>query len=148
MTALTSSVVEPVYDHAAVEKARLVNEARARLLRSGGAVTFDMSAEATGRRTDAVRQWVNRRVRARRMVTVIHDGSTLVPTFQLTDAFEEDRAVGDIVQRLLEAGMSGWAVWDWVVTPNTWLDTATPLDTLRAGRRDAVERAIAGMLQE
>ncbi len=148
MSALTAPVVEPLYDHAAVEKARLVNQARARLLRSHGAVTFEMIADATGRRPDAVRQWVNRRVRAHRMVTVTHDGVTLTPSFQLTDAFEEDRAVGDVVVRLVDAGMSGWAVWDWFVTPNTWLDADTPAEVLRAGGADAVDRAVAGMLQE
>jgi hypothetical protein len=148
VSALVAPVVEPLYDHAAAEKARLVNQARARLLRAGGAVTFEMIAEATNRRSDAVRQWVSRRVRAGRMVTVSHEGATLVPSFQLTDAFEEDRAVGDIVERLVAAGMSGWAVWDWFVTPNTWLDADTPIETLRAGERGAVERAAAGMLQE
>jgi hypothetical protein len=148
MSALAAPVVEPLYDHAAVEKARLVNQARARLLRSGGSVTFDMIAEATDRRPDAVRQWVNRRVRAGRMVTVTHEGVTLVPSFQLTDAFDDDRAVGDLVKRLVAAGMSGWAVWDWFVTPNTWLDADTPIETLRTGERGAVERAVAGLLQE
>jgi hypothetical protein len=71
-----------------------------------------------------------------------------VPSFQLTDAFEEDRAIGDLVERLVAAGMSGWAVWDWFVTPNTWLDGDTPIDTLRAGERGAVEHAVAGLLQE
>lgn len=148
MSAVSPPVVEPVYDHAAVEKARLVNQARARLLRSGGAVTFDMIAEATERRPSTVRQWINRRVRSRRMITVTHEGITVVPSFQLTDAFDEDRTVGDIVESLLVAGMSGWAVWDWFVTPNTWLDADTPIETLRAGERAAVERAVAGLLQE
>lgn len=143
-----AAVVEPLYDHAAVEKARLVNQARARLLRSGESVTFEMIAMATDRRPDAVRQWINRRVRSSRMVTITHEGSTLVPTFQLTDAFEEYGEVGDVVERLVVAGMSGWAVWDWFVTPNTWLDSDTPIETLRAGGHDAVGRAVAGLLQE
>ncbi|MGH3443561.1 MAG: hypothetical protein ACRDUY_16255, partial [Nitriliruptorales bacterium] len=101
-----------MYDHAAVEKARLVNHARAQLLRSGRAVTFEMIAEATGRNVGSVRQWVNRRVRAGRLVTVAHEGTTLVPTFQLTDAFDLDDGVAEVVGRLADAGLSGWAVWD------------------------------------
>lgn len=148
MSVLSAPVVDPVYDHAAVEKARLVNQARAQLLRSGGAVTFEMIAEATGRNVGSVRQWVNRRVRAGRLVTVTHEGSTLVPTFQLTDAFDLDDGVAEVVARLADAGLSGWAVWDWFATPNTWLDGDTPEETLRAGDRAAVDRAVAGMLQE
>lgn len=148
MTARSTPVVEPLYDHAAVEKARLVNEARARLLRSSGAITVEMIAQATGRRPDAVRQWISRRVRAGRMVTVTHAGATLVPSFQLTEAFEEDEAVSHVVRRLVDAGMSGWAVWDWFATPNTWLDGDTPTDRLRRGRREAVDRAVSGLLQE
>ena len=148
MSALPAPVVEPVYDHAAVETARLVNQARAQLLRSGGAVTFEMIAEATGRNVGSVRQWVNRRVRASRLVTVTHDGSTLVPTFQLTDAFDLEEAVAEVVARLADADLSGWAVWDWFATPNTWLDGDTPEETLRTGDHAAVDRAVAGMLQE
>lgn len=148
MSVLSAPVVEPVYDHAAVEKARLVNQARAQLLRSGGAVTFEMIAEATGRNVGSVRQWVNRRVRAGRLVTVTHEGSTLVPTFQLTDAFDLDDGVAEVVARLVSAGLSAWAVWDWFATPNTWLDGDAPEEALRAGDRAAVDRAVAGMLQE
>lgn len=148
MSVLSAPVVEPVHDHAAVEKARLVNEARARLLRSGGAVTFGMIAEATSRNVGSVRQWVNRRARAGRLVTVTHEGSTLVPTFQLTDAFDLDDGVADVVARLVDTGLSGWAVWDWFTIPNTWLDGDTPEEALRADDRAAVDRAVAGMLQE
>lgn len=148
MSVLSAPVVEPVYDHAAVEKARLVNQARAQLLRSGGAVTFEMIAEATGRNVGSVRQWVNRRVRAGRLVTVTHEGSTLVPTFQLTEAFDLDDGVAEVVERLADAGLSGWAVWDWFATPNTWLDGDTPEEALQAGDGAAVDRAVAGMLQE
>lgn len=147
MSLVDAPVVEPLYDHAAVERARLVNAARAGLLRSHGAVTFDMLAEATGRTPGAVRQWVNRRVRSGRLITVTHDGNTLVPTFQLTDAFDVDERIAALVQDLTAAGMSSWAVWDWFVTPNTWLDGASPLDALRAGDGTEVARAVSGMLQ-
>lgn len=139
--------VTPVLDRAAVEKARLVNEARAGLLTSGQAVTFELIARGTGRQSASVRQWINRRVRAGRMVTVAHDGMVLIPTFQLTDAFDEVPAAGEVVARLLSAGMSNWAVWDWFATPNTWLDGQRPADVLAVDRA-AVDRAVTGMLQE
>lgn len=143
----TPSVVEPVLDHAAAERARLVNEARARLLTSGGALTIEAIAEATGRTSAAVRQWVTRRRKAGNLVTIEHDGRVFVPTFQLDEALDLDLHAAAVVARLVGHGMSGWAVWDWFVTPNTWLD-ATPADALAAGDVDAVHRAVSGMFQE
>jgi transposase len=57
-------VVEPVLDHAAVENARLVNAARAQLLRSGTAVTVEAIAEACGKEAATVRRWVARQRRS------------------------------------------------------------------------------------
>jgi hypothetical protein len=145
---LDAPVVQPVLDHAAAERARLVNEARARLLSSGEAVTIDMIAKATGRKPPAVRQWVTRQRAAGRLATVTHEGVVLVPTFQLDDSFGLDRSAADVVTRLVAHGMSGWAVWDWFATPNGWLDGASPADTLAAGAGDAVHHAVTGLFQE
>lgn len=143
-----AGVVHPVLDQAAAERARLVNTARAALLRSAGAVTVDMIAGATGRSAEATRQWLRRHRQAGHLVTVTRDGNVFVPTFQLDDAFELDEVVSDIVACLVERHMSGWAVWDWFATPNTWLDGATPAAALDAGGMAAVHRAVAGLFQE
>ncbi|HVM00664.1 MAG TPA: hypothetical protein VM324_15350 [Egibacteraceae bacterium] len=145
---MAARVVEPVLDHAAAERARLVNEARAVLLKSGGAITIEMFAKATGRSQAAVRQWVTRQRGAGALVTVTHEGTLLVPTFQLDDAFALDPAASAVVARLAGHGMSGWAVWDWFATPNTWLDGGTPEQVLAAGDSDAVHTAVSGMFQE
>ncbi|MGI8876363.1 MAG: hypothetical protein ACR2KP_18960 [Egibacteraceae bacterium] len=141
-------VVEPVLDHAATERARLVNDARAALLKSGGSVTIETTAKATGRTQAAVRQWITRQRNAGTLVTVTHEGTVLVPTFQLDDAFELDVDASAVVARLVRHGMSGWAVWDWFATPNTWLDGAKPQDALAAGDTDAVHAAVSGLFQE
>ncbi len=46
-----------------------------------------------------------------------------------------------MVAGLVAHRMSGWAVWDWFTTPNTWLDDATPAAMLDAGNLAAVRRA-------
>jgi hypothetical protein len=143
-----SAIVEPVLNHAAAERARLVNEARAARLRSGAAVTVELLAESTGRSVEATRQWLRRQRLAQRIVTVTHDGSVLVPTFQLDDAFGLDDEAADIVGRLVDHGMSAWAVWDWFATPNTWLGNGTPEATLASGRSAALHSAVAGLFQE
>lgn len=143
-----AAVVEPVYDHAAVVNARLVNELRARLLRSGTAVTIDMIAEATGKDRGTIRQRLTRSRKDGRLVTVTHDGRTLVPTAQLDAGFDLDRDAAAVVARLVDHGMDGWAVWDWLESPNSWLDGDRPAQRLAAGDTDAVHHAVSGLFQE
>ncbi|CAN5544777.1 hypothetical protein BH24ACT15_BH24ACT15_09800 [soil metagenome] len=139
-------VVQPRLNTAAAEVARLVNAARAALLGSGTAVTVEQIAEARGTSTDAVRQWMSRRRKAGDLATVTHEGVALVPTFQLDDAFDARPEAAAIVSRLIEYGMSGWAVWDWAEVPSGWLDGETPADLIRAGRVGEVDVAVDGLV--
>lgn len=138
----------PVLDYAAAERARLVTAAREALVESGTAVTTELFARSTGRTPEAARQWLLRRRRSGAMITVTYQDRVLIPTFQLTEAFEHDETAGEIVKFLGTRGMSEWAVWDWFATPNTWLDGTSPADALVAGRIDDVRRAARGLFQE
>lgn len=142
------TTVAPTLDHAATERARLANEARARLLRSGGAVTIEMLARGLGKRPATVRQWATRHRAAGDLVAVVHDGVLLVPTFQLDAAFSLREPSAEVIRRLQHQGLDGWAVWDWFVTPNTWLDGATPRVALEEAEPQRVLRAVAGLFQE
>lgn len=141
-------VVEPRLDHARTEIARLANRARARLLRSGTAVTIDVLADAQAKRPATVRQWVARQRRKGELVTVTHDGVVLIPTFQLDRAFDLDPDIAGVVAELVGHGMDGWSVWDWAHMPNSWLDGHTPSEALAAGHLREVRRAVAGLFQE
>lgn len=138
----------PVLDYAAAERARLVTAARAALVESGTAVTTELFARSTGRTPEAARQWLQRRRRSGELITVTFHDRVLIPTFQLTEAFEHDEVAGEIVEFLGVRGMSEWAVWDWFTTPNTWLDGASPADARAAGRVGDVRRAARGLFQE
>jgi hypothetical protein len=142
-------VVAPVLDAAAAARATLVNEARAALLESGTAVTVAQLARATNRSADTARKWATRKRDAGRLVLVqLHDGTLLVPTIQLDEAFDLDEQVARRTQRLREWGMGPWAIWDWWHTPNGWLlDGQSPADVIRAGDFDALDLAIDGLLQ-
>lgn len=141
-------VVEPVLDTAAAAHATLVNRARAALLRSGTAITVSQLAEATGRNDDTARRWVARKRDANRLVTVtLHDGTLLIPTVQLDEAFDLDEEVVDRTQRLIEYGMGPWAIWDWWQTPNGWLGGDVPADAAEAGDFHGLDRAIDGLMQ-
>lgn len=144
-----SPVVTPVLDVAATARATLVNEARARLLKSGTAVTTTQLAEATGRSVEAARKWASRKNEDGRLAIVqLHDGTLLIPTIQLDEAFALDEQVTERTQRLTEWGMGPWAIWDWWETPNGWIaDGQSPADAVRAGDLDAVDHAIDGLIQ-
>lgn len=142
-------VVVPVLDVVGAAHATLVNEARAVLLRSGTAVTTVELAAATGRTVEAARKWAGRKAEDGVLAVVqLHDGTLLIPTIQLDEAFALDREVSQRTQRLIEWGLGPWAIWDWWETPNGWLhDGRSPTDAVRAGDLDAVDHAIDGLVQ-
>lgn len=139
-------VVEPRYDQVSLEQARLLNAARARLLESGTAVTIGMFAEGASIGEEAARGRVKRHRAAGRLVTVLHEGEALIPTFQLGPAYELDPLAARVVAALTDAGLGPWAVWDWAETSNGWLDQRTPAEAIRAGDARDVDRALAGLL--
>ena len=142
-------VLAPVLDVVGAAHATLVNEARAALLRSGTAVTTAQLAEATGRTTEAARKWAGRKAEDGALAVVqLHDGTLLIPTVQLDEAFALDREVSQRTRRLIEWGLGPWAIWDWWETPNGWLhEGRSPADAVRARDLDAADRAIDGLVQ-
>ena len=139
---LRDSPTQVRFDHAAVEQARLVRQARARLL-DQGVVTYEMVADGRGIEQAAARKWASRA--GDRLITVTQDGQTLIPSFQLDAALLLREKVGDANERLAAFGLDGWGVWDWWSTPNSWLDGQRPVDV--ADRKDwaALDRAVDGL---
>ena len=139
--------VEVRLDHDRVEAARLVRQARDRLLAEAGAVTVAMLADGRRSTVNAARQWLLRQRRAGRIVTVEDDGTVLVPTFQLDPAFDLEPLAADAVAELGAAGLDPWATWRWFYAVNPWVD-ARPVDLVAAGDGDrlldAARRVTAG----
>lgn len=134
----------PALNYAAVEAARLVRQARNELLASSGSVTTGMLAEGRMSSTNATRQWIHRHRSSGRLITVDEDGRTLIPTFQLGEAFDLDEQIADVTKILTAAGMSSWAVWRWYCTHNGWIDE-TPLAAIKRDGADAVAPALTGL---
>lgn len=135
-------VAPPLLDHAAVEQARLVRLARDHLASTEPSVSYDGLAEGRASTVLAARQWVKRQRSSGRLFVVDHGAGTLIPSFQLDEAFDLDQRVSGAVQRLTEFGMSGWAMWQWFCAHNPWID-ARPVDVI--GTPD-LERAVAGLV--
>lgn len=84
-------------------------------------------------------------------MTVTVDRRLYLPLYQLNEAFHLDERAAAINARLNEAGMDGWAVWDWWTIQSPWIE-ARPVDLLDAARRhepdaaDRLEAGVAGLL--
>jgi hypothetical protein len=138
-------------DTAAAAEAALANRAYARLLTSGTAVTTGQYVAALAERgigAEGARARIKRDRSKQRLVTVIHDGESIIPTFQLEADFEHSRLAGDAVRSLLEAGYGPWDIWDWAETPNPWIGRRTPSAAIRAGDDEAAARAVAAATGE
>lgn len=138
-------------DTAAAAQAALANRAYARLLTSGTAVTTAQYVAALAERglgEEAARTRIKRDRKARRLVTVSHDGEAIIPTFQLESDFEHSRLAADAVKALLAAGYGPWDIWDWAESRNPWIGRRTPSDAIRAADADAVARALAAAVGE
>lgn len=138
-------------DTAAAAQAALANRAYARLLTSGTAVTTSQYVAALTERgvgPEGARARIKRDRDKQRLVTVSHEGESIVPTFQLRADFDHDPVAGEAVHALLDAGYGPWDIWDWAETPNPWLGRRTPADAIRAGDQVAVDRAVAAAVGE
>ncbi len=139
-------------DSAAAAQAALANRAYARLLVSGTAVTtaqYVAALRERGLSEEGARARIKRdRDRKRRLITVIHDGEAVLPSFQLNTDFEHRELAGDVVRALREAGWGPWEIWDWAETPNGWIGRRTPAEAIQAADRDAVERALVAATGE
>jgi hypothetical protein len=138
-------------DTAAAAQATLANRAYARLLNSGTAVTTSQYVAVLaerGMRPEGARARIKRDRDRGRLVTLAHEGESVIPTFQLEADFEHRPAAGDAVHALLAAGYGPWDIWDWAETPNPWIGRRTPAEALRAGDEAVVDRAVAAAVGE
>ncbi len=142
---LREPLADPLLDHVAVENARLVRRARADLLTRAGAVTVDMLADGRGGSDGATRQWMRRHRERGRLIAVEHEGRTLVPSFQLDEAFDLEPMVADVVERLSRFGLDGWAVWRWFYAHNGWIGRR-PVDAATDGDHVALTRAARALV--
>ncbi len=132
----------PMLDRASIEQARLVRLARDHLAANEPSVDYDGLAVGRGGTVLAARQWVKRQRRAGHLFVVDHGGGTLIPSFQLDEVFDLNPDSATLVQGLTEAGMAGWASWQWFTAVNPWID-ARPVDVLGT---HAAHEALRGLM--
>ena len=96
----------------------------------------------------AARTRIKRDRKARRLITLSHEGEAIIPTFQLGSDVDHRRLAVDAVHTLLATGYGPWGIWDWAESRNPWLGRCTPADAIRSGDAGAVAPAVAASVGE
>jgi hypothetical protein len=107
-----------------------------------GALRGDTKASST-------RAWVARRRDNHELFTVIHNGRTVIPAFQLDDHGEPRSELQPILAALAAADVTGWPLWTWLTNRTALLSgeiperlaRRAPDRVLRAAHRFAAARA-------
>lgn len=126
----------------------LAADARTRLLATGSIATVRELAAGNNRTPDRTRRWINKEAAAGRLVALRVPGRALgIPKFQLDGNLALDDRIAVRTSRLAQAGMDPWAIWDWWLTPNAWLDGAAPADAAEHDDFVTIDQALDGLLQ-
>ncbi|NYE35769.1 hypothetical protein F4692_000873 [Nocardioides cavernae] len=127
---------------------RLRREARVRAeLLDGGWLDYAGVAALRGVSLNAARFAVHKAAERRTMLLVQHEGTILVPTFQL-DAVGEVRAELLTVLEPLLASVDPWRAWIWLTTPAGLLGGEVPHEAARdADELPVVQRAAMALAE-
>ncbi|MCW2833670.1 MAG: hypothetical protein JWN68_1623 [Nocardioides sp.] len=105
----------------AARQARLREE-----LLTGSWFTYETLAELRNSSVDAARFMIHKTASLHRLLVVTHDGSVLVPAFQLTPEGEPRPELEPVLLPLLAAGMDPWKAWIWLTQPAALLGGLVP----------------------
>ncbi|GAB3018582.1 hypothetical protein GCM10011376_00320 [Nocardioides flavus (ex Wang et al. 2016)] len=127
---LRSEGEDPAYA-VPVDLVRLRREARVRAeLLDGGWVDYAGVAALRGVSLNAARFAVHKAAERRTLLLVSHEGTVLVPSFQLDDAGEVRTELLTVLEPLL-AAVDPWRAWIWLTHPAALLGGAVPHEAAR-----------------
>lgn len=144
-TALVSSMppldIDPI-PHAAVANALRIRATHGRLLATG-AFDYESLAEGRGASIEATRKFVSRAQQRNELFTVEFQGSPWVPALLLNEELDVRPEFTPLIAALKPTGASPWAMWNWLVSPNGWLDGAAPVELLPSAPEQVLTAAVA-----
>jgi hypothetical protein len=129
LRAMMVTGIDPV-PWAAVEQARRLAEHRQRLLASGAFTTEALRQMRGDKSQEATRTWISRRRKEGTLFTVDHEGTALVPAFQLLPDGSTRPGLGPALRVLLDARLGGWELWTWFTARTPWLSGRAPQDLM------------------
>lgn len=107
-------------------------------LLDAGVFTYGTLGAVRGAQEAAVRTWVSRE---RSSLLLIKDsGRVLLPAVQFDDGGVLRPEVASMVRLLRDAGLDGWQLWSWLVSPTGLLSGQAPAD-VAANAPDRAHRA-------
>lgn len=129
LKAMMAAGVDPVPAETVAQARRLARQ-RDRLLATGAYTTLALQALRDDNAASATRTWLARRRAADELFTVTHDGSTLVPAFQLDREGRPRPELAPALRALAPAQLGGWAIWTWFTAGSAWLGGTAPVGLL------------------
>jgi hypothetical protein len=91
-------------------------------------------------KASSTRAWVARRRDNHELFTLMHNGRTVIPAFQLDEHGEPRPELQPILAALAAADVSGWPLWTWLTSPTALLSGEIP-ERLAGRAPDRVRRA-------
>ena len=117
------------------QEIQLLNAARIHVGRQAlvdkGTYTVGEIASTQGRPRNTVHKDVQRACRRGVLFTVAINGEKHIPAVLLDEALEVRSDWAPVVSALLEAGMSEWGIWRWLVEPNAGLSGEVAADVIK-----------------
>lgn len=129
LKAMMAAGVDPVPAETVAQARRLARQ-RDRLLAAGAYTTHALQELRGDSAASATRTWLARRRAGGELFTVTHDGSTLVPVFQLDDEARPRPEIAAVLGALAPTRLGGWAIWTWFTAGSAWLGGTSPIDLL------------------
>lgn len=130
-----------VTPRASVEQAQRLAAHRDALLASDVFSHASLAALRGDRQVSSTRTWVTRRRKDRALFTVTHEGRTLLPAFQFTDAGQTRPELQPLLRALLDAGIDGWELWTWLTSSSSFLSGGAPAQVARTHPQRALHAA-------
>lgn len=118
----------PIPTAPAVLQARRNALARENFLARHGAFEVQEAVAAAGYKTKNPSEQASRWLEAGKVFAVETAGKRLLPAFQFDPVTGQLRSEVAELLRIFKEHRSGWEIALWMVSPNGWLDTASPID--------------------
>ena len=128
---------------------RLRRESRVRAaLLDGGWLDYAGVARLRGVSENAARFALHKAAERRAVLLVQHEGTTLVPSFQLDHDGQVRSELLTVLEPLLATGLDPWRTWIWLTTPAALLGGAVPHEAAAdAEELPVVQRAAVALAE-
>jgi len=131
----------PLISQASQSHALRRSALRMQLLEEQGYDTHGSLAQKRQTQESSARTWVARERERGNLFTLKLQGTTIIPSVQLTDDGSLHESVTELVRILRGAGMDGWSLWAWLCSPTGLLSGNVPAQVAESNPERAMKAA-------